>query len=165
MNEILVINAKVDTLDDLYRFGTPSEGRFFYPSEERRTEETTAAMRMAESKLDKFWRYVDKNIRINSKMSFHEFLGISHRTLDRTPPWESKASKPTAFQTMECTKALQSLVLEVEPEKFDKRAAAEGSRKKKKTQKTVYTAPETDDNDPEEARVAPMQHSEPKEKI
>ena len=44
------------------RLGDPSDGKFYYPVDRRRTTENTEAMRQAESKLDMFWKRIDQLI-------------------------------------------------------------------------------------------------------
>ena len=54
----LMNNAKGLSLASV---GSPSEGRFQYPSDKRRTRETTDTMRKAEFNLDLFWQTVDQH--------------------------------------------------------------------------------------------------------
>jgi hypothetical protein len=42
------------------KFGAPTEGRFYYPSDKRRTQQNTESMREAEKNLDIFWEKVDE---------------------------------------------------------------------------------------------------------
>ncbi|KAF9907345.1 hypothetical protein EC991_010994 [Linnemannia zychae] len=68
----------------------PSDGRFFYPVEERRTRENTEAMQKAERALDSFWDNLDKAImqKINvSRDAPLMNLLLDQRILHRTPDW------------------------------------------------------------------------------
>ncbi|KAH6664243.1 hypothetical protein B0J14DRAFT_608129 [Halenospora varia] len=72
------------------KFGDPSDGRFRYPSDKRRTKQTTNVMREAENNLDIFWTNVD----MHCKRKCGEFLGdmvrnitTGTRALERTPEW------------------------------------------------------------------------------
>lgn len=79
-------------LDDhaFAKFGDPTGGRFKYPSDKRRTKETTESMRKAEANLDLFWDKVDEHYRRNSGKTISQTL--QHilkkvRQLERTPEW------------------------------------------------------------------------------
>ncbi|KAF8925969.1 hypothetical protein BGZ58_000306 [Dissophora ornata] len=68
----------------------PSEGKFFYPVEKRRTKENTEAMQQAERTLDEFWDKLDKFLL--SKMDVSRSgplirLLSDNRVLHRTPDW------------------------------------------------------------------------------
>jgi hypothetical protein len=45
------------------KFGSPTDGRFYYPSDKRPTKVTTHSMRKAEADLDLFWEKVDTHYR------------------------------------------------------------------------------------------------------
>jgi hypothetical protein len=75
------------TLADL---ADPSDGRFFYPVDKRRTRENTEAMQKAERRLDKFWEMLDKQLMRKADLSQHEAfrrLLSAPRILRRTPNW------------------------------------------------------------------------------
>jgi hypothetical protein len=68
----------------------PSDGKFFYPVEKRRTKENTEAMQKAEKTLDAFWEKLDKYILQKIDVSRHGALMhllSDHRILHRTPNW------------------------------------------------------------------------------
>lgn len=72
------------------KFGSPTEGRFYYPSDKKRTEQNTESMRKAEHNLDVFWENFDQIYRRENGKSLGE--GIKHlykeqRPMERTPEW------------------------------------------------------------------------------
>jgi hypothetical protein len=77
--------------------GTPKNNRFDYPADQPRTKETVEQMRLAESKLDKFWAKVDKLVLTRARRPWRSGLMLdvlspaitSSRsgTLQRTAPW------------------------------------------------------------------------------
>jgi hypothetical protein len=69
--------------------GTPTFGRFDYPSEKRRTSFTTKKMREAEENLDLFWSTVDDHIIKKTGETLHDLLSsvISPRNVSRTSEW------------------------------------------------------------------------------
>ncbi len=69
----------------LAQYGAPNDGRFFYPSDKRRTKQTTESMRQAESNLDLFWETVDEHYRRKTGRTIDQTLGV--RQLERTPEW------------------------------------------------------------------------------
>lgn len=73
------------------------ERRFYYPSDKRRTRETTEAMRLAEEKLDQFWTTIDGKYKSKVGKSIDElaegFLS-EKRDLQRTPEWVEPNPKP-----------------------------------------------------------------------
>lgn len=80
--------------------GNPSDGKFFYPVDKRRTRETTEAMRSAEHNLDRFWERVDKFLIEEEGMYLHKAVRdlLDKRILRRTPEWvePAKDEKPAA---------------------------------------------------------------------
>ncbi|RDL41427.1 uncharacterized protein BP5553_01406 [Venustampulla echinocandica] len=84
------------------KVGSPTENRFFYPSDKRRTKQTAESMRKAEYNLDLFWEKVDGHYRRKTGKSLDE--AVQHifteaRQLERTPEWvepiqEIKATIP-----------------------------------------------------------------------
>ncbi|KDN64659.1 hypothetical protein CSUB01_04297 [Colletotrichum sublineola] len=80
------------------KLGDPSDNRFSYPSEKRRTQATTAAMISAERSLDAFWAYVDRRMRarITDVQSTAVWRLISQdRALQRTPEWVEEPTTAT----------------------------------------------------------------------
>ncbi|KAF9945186.1 hypothetical protein BGZ72_001585 [Mortierella alpina] len=68
----------------------PSNGKFFYPVEKRRTKETTEAMQQAEKNLDDFWERLDKFLLPKMDPSHGGALTrllTDSRILHRTPDW------------------------------------------------------------------------------
>ncbi|KAF9100522.1 hypothetical protein BGX27_000354 [Mortierella sp. AM989] len=68
----------------------PSDGKFFYPVEKRRTKENTELMQQAERTLDKFWEKLDKfilqKIDVSRQGALTQLLS-DNRILHRTPDW------------------------------------------------------------------------------
>ncbi|KJX98800.1 hypothetical protein TI39_contig391g00009 [Zymoseptoria brevis] len=50
--------------EQFYQLGLPTDKRFYYPSDKRRTKENHEAMRAAEARLDAFWHKVDANLEV-----------------------------------------------------------------------------------------------------
>ncbi|KAG9319932.1 hypothetical protein KVV02_005532 [Mortierella alpina] len=68
----------------------PSNGRFYYPVEKRRTKETTEAMQQAEKNLDDFWEKLDKFLLPQMDLLHDGALTrllTDSRILHRTPDW------------------------------------------------------------------------------
>lgn len=100
--------------------GNPSDGKFFYPVDKRRTRENTEAMRTAEHNLDRFWERVDKFLIEEDGMYLHQAVRdlLDKRILRRTPEWVEpvKDQKPAAdIDTPEALcKPLSQLYFELE---------------------------------------------------
>ncbi|KAI9879339.1 MAG: hypothetical protein M1830_008799 [Pleopsidium flavum] len=82
----------------LANVGTPSEGRFHYPSDKRRTQQSIRAMREAEQHLDLFWRTADQQFA--SKIGRSQHQAIQHllsedREVQRTPEWVEPIEGPS----------------------------------------------------------------------
>ncbi|PKY07165.1 hypothetical protein P168DRAFT_302141 [Aspergillus campestris IBT 28561] len=91
--------AKVGDGTDLAGVGNPTDGRFYYPVDKRRTRESTAAMQQAEANLDAFWRRVDTLYTDNNGLSLHAAvrnLLSNERILARTPDWVDEPAPPTS---------------------------------------------------------------------
>lgn len=70
--------------------GNPTDGRFQYPSDKRRTELTTNAMRQAEHNLDALWSDIDTQYLNLARKTLHDaskHLFRSQFQLERTPEW------------------------------------------------------------------------------
>lgn len=81
----------------LAKVGMPSDGRFQYPSDRRRTQQVTESMRMAEQNLDLFWRTVDQQYKTKTGRTLHHALShlfTEERQLERTPEWIEPIKKP-----------------------------------------------------------------------
>ncbi|KAM0135192.1 hypothetical protein ACHAO1_005277 [Botrytis cinerea] len=87
--------------------GDPTDGRYNYPCEQRRTKKITEAMQSAERKLDYFWTKVDYNYRKAAHISriitsTSLYQSVSHiftnlRTVERTPDWVVPARPVKVF--------------------------------------------------------------------
>lgn len=76
----------------LANVGTPAEGRFHYPSDKRRTLQSTTAMRAAEHHLDLFWRKFDQHMESHHVAVQHLLSG--DRQVQRTAEWVEPAKAP-----------------------------------------------------------------------
>jgi len=77
--------------------GSLSDRRFHYPSDKRRTCETTNAMREAESNLDLFWQTVDHHFKGKCGKTLDQIvrnLPLDDRKLQRTPEWIEPEPEP-----------------------------------------------------------------------
>ncbi|KAL2127232.1 hypothetical protein VTI74DRAFT_11063 [Chaetomium olivicolor] len=85
-----------------FKLANPSDKRFFYPTEKRRTQETVEALRQAEANLDAFWEKFDKSLYANagdlSKTALRKLLS-QKRILQRTPEWAVPAPSEKAKTT------------------------------------------------------------------
>lgn len=99
--------AKLSEIDDglkdvaltrsLPVFGTPENGRFYYPSDKKRNKQTTEAMQKAEGNLDAFWENVDKHYQRKVGASLDE--AVEHifkekHQFERTPDWIEPLKQP-----------------------------------------------------------------------
>ncbi|TVY46706.1 hypothetical protein LOCC1_G004658 [Lachnellula occidentalis] len=98
------------------KFGSPTEGRFHYPSDKKRTKQNTESMRTAEHNLDVFWANVDETCRSKTGRSFGR--GIQHlfkeqQPMERTPEWiepikeQKKAAMDKSGDGLSALSALQ----------------------------------------------------------
>ena len=81
----------------LAKFGTPSEGRFHYPSDKRRTRENTNAMRQAESDLDVFWQTIDQHFMGKTGKTLHQLIQrpcLDDHNVQRTSEWIEPVVEP-----------------------------------------------------------------------
>ncbi|KAI0449642.1 hypothetical protein F5B21DRAFT_493527 [Xylaria acuta] len=79
-------------LAQVVRLGIPSDKRFAYPVEKRRTKQNVEALRRAEQNLDEFWAAVDRVV--HAKCG--ELAGPTHRrVMRRTPEWVEPATTNT----------------------------------------------------------------------
>ncbi|KAF9329977.1 hypothetical protein BG006_007034 [Podila minutissima] len=77
----------------------PSDKKFYYPVEKRRTKENTEAMQEAERNLDEFWGKLDRHLLKtvnNSRNGVWTCLLSSDRKLQRTPDWIEPPPKLSA---------------------------------------------------------------------
>lgn len=80
---------------------------FNYPIGKKRSQQNVEQMRLAESKLDKFWDQLDKAFVADTGRTLQQWAGISleHRDIQRTQPWdpseEQLPNRKTASLTQE----------------------------------------------------------------
>ncbi|KAL9109591.1 MAG: hypothetical protein Q9227_005771 [Pyrenula ochraceoflavens] len=81
----------------IIELGRPSEQKFYYPIEKRRTKENVGAMRDAERNLDAFWAAVDENMRmrVGDKLNGTALMNLlaQSKILQRTPEWVERDRK------------------------------------------------------------------------
>jgi len=128
----------------LSKLGAPSEGRFFYPVEKRRTRETTEAMRRAERNVDEFWANVDRFLVNKAGISQHQavrHLLSDNRILRRTPEWVEnlEIERRDVHSPEDLCKPLSQLYFELEHRTQSTRSPEEESLRKSKV-KTRGTA-------------------------
>jgi hypothetical protein len=98
----------------------PSDGKFFYPVDKRRTRENTKAMQQAEKHLDVFWEHLDKQLMRRTDLSRHEAfrrLLSAPRILRRTPDWiepDSAVRPEDCHPVEELCRPFSQLYLELE---------------------------------------------------
>lgn len=87
---------------EIVRLGQPSDGKFNYPIEKRRTKENVEALRRAEGHLDAFWAAIDQlmvakagNLRGTAVWN----LLSQPRILKRTREWFEPKNSPPAAST------------------------------------------------------------------
>lgn len=81
----------------LSSLGSLTESRFFYPSDKRRTKETTDDMRKAEHNLDAFWNAIDQYYESKTRESLDDVIRkwqTGRRSLERTPEWIEPVKAP-----------------------------------------------------------------------
>ncbi|KAI9241347.1 MAG: hypothetical protein BYD32DRAFT_406180 [Podila humilis] len=91
------VEAAFRNVDSSY--ADPSDKKFYYPVEKRRTKENTEAMQNAEKNLDEFWGKLDRLLLktvSNSRNGVWTCLLSSDRKLQRTPDWIEPPSKLSA---------------------------------------------------------------------
>ncbi|KAL9611775.1 MAG: hypothetical protein Q9167_003586 [Letrouitia subvulpina] len=88
-----VYNVFTDVI--LADVGTPLN-KFYYPSNKRRTPETTQKMQQAENNLDIFWARVDDYCEKTAGKRLHQILRdvLKERQLQRTSDWVELSDKP-----------------------------------------------------------------------
>ncbi|OTA79577.1 hypothetical protein M434DRAFT_402053 [Hypoxylon sp. CO27-5] len=89
---------KDTNLTTVAKLGDPSDKKFFYPVEKRRTKENVQALRQAERNLDNVWAAIDKLIYAQcgslEGTALRQLLSQS-RILQRTPEWIDKEPATT----------------------------------------------------------------------
>jgi len=87
-------------------FAMPQDGKFHYPTDKKRTKQTTETMIAAEKHLDLFWSKFDMNWKKIAKKSIDASMGHhipSHRgqQLERTAPWVEPIQEKSQKQKVE----------------------------------------------------------------
>jgi hypothetical protein len=105
-----------------FKLADPSDKKFFYPTEKRRTKETVDALRQAEANLDTFWDKFDKSLYAKAgdlrKTALQKLLS-QKRTLQRTPEWvappsaDKKTTKPAVVEDDSIYRPLSTLYFEL----------------------------------------------------
>ncbi|KAF9928818.1 hypothetical protein FBU30_002089 [Linnemannia zychae] len=118
----------------------PSDGKFLYPVEKRRTKENTEAMQKAEKNLDAFWEKLDKSFMqiadVKNRSALTDLLSnqrILHRTLDWMEPdlTVPPADRQGENNIQEVEKPLSQLFFDNE-----RRTQGKDTKVEKATQKT-----------------------------
>jgi len=94
---------------EIKSLGIPTDGRFYYPFDKKRTKETTDEMRAAEKKLSAFWLDISKFFRKETGAGlFESFCLHSERTkgVQRTPAWVPPKVRASAAVPVTPTKPL-----------------------------------------------------------
>ena len=74
----------------LQEVGDPSNRKFYYPSNKRRTQQSTKDMQAAEKNLDTFWQTVDQHLSDGAGKPLHkaiQHLFMANRQIQRTSDW------------------------------------------------------------------------------
>lgn len=80
-----ILNVKIS--DSIASLGAPSDSRFYYPVDKRRTRENTESMRTAEKNLDDFWRAMDRELVSKGAVTSRTRSLLDGRLLQRTQEW------------------------------------------------------------------------------
>ncbi|KAF2143937.1 uncharacterized protein K452DRAFT_285979 [Aplosporella prunicola CBS 121167] len=97
--------------------GNPSDKKFHYPVDKRRTRENVEAMRQAEENLDNFWTTVDRQMKIKTREIEHTAvfrLLSQERMLRRTPEWVEPAKTQKEQLPPDMVKPLSEIYFELE---------------------------------------------------
>lgn len=81
----------------LASFGSPAEGRFYYPSDKKRNQQNTESMRKAESRLDDFWQKIEDAYQKKTGETLTravQHICTAARPLERTPEWVEPVKEP-----------------------------------------------------------------------
>ena len=144
-----MIDGLINSGKVLHRYGTPSDKRFYYPVDQRRTRQTTEQMRQAEANLDKFWELADNILR--SKAGKLEGTHIRKlleqpKIMQRTPEWidpppapRKGAAKAKEPQVEAIIKPLSEVYFDLERRTERTIANGEASKQGKSKQKTRGT--------------------------
>lgn len=130
----------------LATLGNPSDQKFFYPVDKRRTRENVEAMRRAEQNLDAFWSKSDEHMlakkRSLDNTAVRQLLS-QPRILQRTAEWIEPAKAPStpAGDVQSLCKPLSELYFDLEQrtEQTIDRSGASAPKTKEKTKGTAQT--------------------------
>jgi len=114
-----------DALTGIAVLGNPTDGKFRYPSDKRRTQQNTDAMQEAEKNLDRFWSAFDSRWQRLVRKTIDQSMGehvLSHRNraLERTATWVEplkipKQIKPAEFQPLKEDKTTADTSISLAP--------------------------------------------------
>ncbi|KAE8348864.1 hypothetical protein BDV28DRAFT_142538 [Aspergillus coremiiformis] len=137
--------------------GDPSDGRFYYPVDKRRTRETTGALQRAEANLDAFWKKADSLLINKDGISQHaaiRHLLAQDRILRRTPDWiEPVRNAEPAPSANELCLPLSQMYFDLEQRTQSTvlpDAGPAANKLKVKTRGLVHSGPDTADGRKEE---------------
>lgn len=116
---------------EIARLGTPTNNWFYYPFEKRRTRESHESMRLAESRLDAFWKLVDENNEVGRQWLIEHRkecdkccdcgintavrrLLVSPRYTERTGPWIEPGKDKPAKEDASTRRPLSELYFDLE---------------------------------------------------
>jgi hypothetical protein len=136
------------------KVGMPSDGRFRYPSDKRRTRQNTEIMRQAEQNLDLFWQTVDAQYKkmsgkhLNQVVQYHFKEGCQ---LERTPEWIEPIKEAKIKKTTENSEELYTYLTQsrVDPEKHPSKEIVIP-----KTKLKTRGVPQSIDTPPEQEQTA-----------
>jgi hypothetical protein len=139
---------------DVVELGTPTQGRFWYPVDKRRTQENVQAMRAAEAHLDEFWGAVIEELSKSSALSpvLRELL--LEQVLERTAEWTELERRPQVTADIP-TDTQPFGGLTSQPERVNAKSIIQEIRVKAKTRGVAHPV---DDLEQE-----PLQHAEESE--
>jgi len=86
------------------KVGMPSDGRFQYPPDKRRTRQNTEIMRQADQNLDLFWQIVDVQYKKTSGRDRNQVVQHHFKEgcqLERTPEWIESIKEPKTKKAVE----------------------------------------------------------------
>ncbi|GJJ74588.1 hypothetical protein EMPS_06946 [Entomortierella parvispora] len=141
----------------------PTDKKFYYPVDKRRTKENTLAMQKAERNLDKYWDEIDRlmlKTANDSKNGKWTCLLSSDRTLQRTPDWVEPAPAVSVQEKKKKEVQVEELMLGLElrsESTTDNNEMKQQQKEKVKTRGTAASAEtslapetteETDDSAP-----------------
>ncbi|GJJ74586.1 hypothetical protein EMPS_06944 [Entomortierella parvispora] len=151
----------------------PSDKKFYYPADKRRTKENTLAMQKAEKNLDEFWDMVDRTLLKtvnNSKNGEWTCLLPPDRTLQRTPDWVEPAPAVSVLDRKKAGDQVEELMLGLElrsESTTDNKETKQQQKEKVKTRGTAAApaAKTTTEGTKEETNVSSQVEPQPTFKL